>query len=101
MEHEPKIMVFTERIKDWDIVAIGTPVKETMCFMCYNIKLCKYSIFDPAVFVGIHPICDKCASYYYGDAEVRCADKPNEIIPHDPLLDYLNEIDPIEQELKQ
>lgn len=92
---EHKIMVFTERIKDWDIEIIGTPKKKTMCFMCYQIKECKHSISDPVIFIGFQPICDKCASYYYGDAEVRCFNRPNEIIPHDPLLDYLNEIDPI------
>ena len=88
-----KIMVFDERISSYDEKIFETKPKESICFYCYKNKKIKYRIFNN-IFLFPLQICDDCASIMYGG--IVPYNSKNKI-PHDPLLDYLNEIDPIEK----
>lgn len=86
-----KIIVFTERIDDYDERIIQIKPKKSVCPYCYKIKEIQYKILN-VVFPEPLQICDDCASLYYAGVTPFFGTKP---IPYDPLLDYLDEIDPI------
>jgi len=84
-------MVFDQKIKSYDECIFEIKPKKSFCFYCYLAATIKYNVFNIS-FVEFLQICDKCASIYYGGSIPKNRTEP---IPHDPLLDYLNEIDPI------
>lgn len=86
-----KIMVFDERIKSYDECIFQIKPKQSFCFYCFLLAIIKYKVFNHA-FLHTLQICDNCAGIYYGGTIPL---NGTELIPHDPLLDYLNEIDPI------
>ena len=87
-----KIIVFDERISNYDEKIFKIKEKVSVCFYCYKLKPISHKIYNHA-FMHTLQICDDCASLYYGGIIPYYG---TEEIPHDPLLDYLNEIDPIE-----
>ena len=85
-----KIIVFEERIASYDEKIFEIKPKKSFCFYCYHPAIIKYMVHNHA-FLELLQMCDKCASLYYAGTIPYNGTKP---IPHDPLLDYLNEIDP-------
>jgi len=86
-----KIMVFDERIKNYDEGIFEIKPKKSFCSYCYHPAIIKYEVYNHA-FIHFLQVCNTCASLYYGGVmPVR----GTELIPQDPLLGYLNEIDPI------
>lgn len=92
MKKPRKIMVFDERIASYDEKIFEIEPKESLCFYCYKVKEIKYKVYNHA-FIYTLQMCNDCASIYYGGGIPYYSDKP---IPIDPLLTYLNEIDPFE-----
>lgn len=94
----PKIMVFTQQIKDIgeeDIIAVDLTGDCTFCNK-KNVKI-RLQIANPGIFTkdGFwQNACMDCSIKYYGDGDYESGHGLVHI-PHDPLLDYLNEIDPI------
>ena len=87
-----KIMVFDERIDNYYEKIFEIQSKVSLCFYCYKVKEIKYKIYNHA-FTDTLQMCNDCASIYYGGVLPYGG---NEMIQHDSLLDYLNEIDPID-----
>ena len=92
MKKPRKIMVFDERISSYDEKIFEIQPKQSLCFYCYEFKKIKYGVYNHA-FTAPLQMCDDCASIYYAGIIPYFGINP---IPHDPLLDYLNEIDPFE-----
>lgn len=84
-------MVFDERINNYDEKIFKIKSKKSPCFYCYKIKEIKYKTYNHAFSEPLQ-ICDDCASIYYGGTIPYGG---IEMIPHDKILDYLNEIDPM------
>jgi len=91
-----KIMVFDERINSYDESVLTHEPRDGICDYCYKWKVIKFSVINHAF---LHPLdmCDDCATKYHGGCEVRNHEGIIIEIPTDPLLDYLNEIDPIDE----
>jgi len=85
-----KIIVFDERITAYDETIFLIKKRHGRCQYCGGIKEIKHEIHNSAFLVGL-PICGDCISFHYGGCiPDNCTDK----IPIDPLLSYLEEIDP-------
>ena len=85
-----KIIVFDERIDSYDERIFQIKPIKSLCFYCKKIKEIRYKILNIVFLVPLQ-ICDDCASMYYGGVIPLGGTEP---IPHDPLLDYLEKIDP-------
>jgi len=90
-----KIMVFDERISNYDEWMIRIEPKDTICDYCFDYTNIQYLVYNHA-FIHLFDICDKCATKYHGGREIQCYPSGEKIrVPTDPLLEYLNEIDPL------
>lgn len=85
-----KIIVFDERISSLNENMFEVKPELKRCLFCGNIKSIRYKIHNVA-FIELLLICDGCAIQYYGGL-IPC--NGTERIPVDPLLAYLEEIDP-------
>jgi len=91
-----KIIVFDERISSLDEDIWEVTPKKNICDFCGQYRETKYKIHNLA-FINLLDLCDKCAILYYGGITPISGILNVEAskIPIDPLLDYLNKIDPI------
>lgn len=90
-----KVMVFDERIDSYNEYRYARRPFSTFCHYCYEYKELRIGIHNPAFLYPLY-ICDDCAMIYYGGLEISGPNGEVFEIPVDPLLEYLNEIDPIE-----